>query len=74
MIYAVQATLYFKEVKIPNEIKAALLKIWNHTIVVHPGELDQQCSEFSIHRCFHDAAPPSPCELIISKDNCPNNL
>lgn len=73
MIYQVIAVFFFSD---PDEAadffhdcETALPK----SIVVNPGQPDQQCSTADLIHCRHDQQPIEPCSLEQHIDNCPNN-
>ena len=71
MIFQVKTTLFFDGLSIPEQIKDALITVWQHARVVNPCMPDQECSRVEILKCYHDEDPHRPCESIFERDNCP---
>lgn len=71
MIYEVRATMFFDELDEADgffhDCEVALPK----SVVVNPGQENQECSYADFIQCRHDAHPAEPCTLNQHIDNCP---
>lgn len=63
MIYQVKAELYFKDRDQAVDFARTCQVTLDKTIVVNPGDINEQRSTVVLIECHHDESPLSPCQV-----------
>jgi len=67
MKYRVRADLIFDDEARATGLAQAVKNLMKHATIIRPGEVNEERSNFTFERCYHDESPPRPCEIIESE-------